>query len=45
VVLTARNPERGSAAAARIRADFPGADVELRNLETADLESVRALRT
>jgi len=42
VVLTARNPERGAAAVARIREDFPGADVELRILDTADLDSVRA---
>jgi NAD(P)-dependent dehydrogenase (short-subunit alcohol dehydrogenase family) len=42
VVLTARKPERGAAAVVRIREEFPRADVELRILDTADLDSVRA---
>src|SRR3954468_4401706 len=42
VVLAARSPERGAAAVERLRADAPAADVELRRLDLADLDSVRA---
>ena len=43
VVMACRNPARGEAAAARIREDVPGAVVEVRTLDLASLESVRAL--
>ncbi|WP_344885791.1 oxidoreductase [Allokutzneria multivorans] len=42
VVLTARNAERGGAALAKIRVEYPGADLELASLDLADLDSVRA---
>jgi NAD(P)-dependent dehydrogenase (short-subunit alcohol dehydrogenase family) len=42
VILAARNPERGATAMARIREEVPDADVELRLLDTSDLDSVRA---
>ncbi|GGR10810.1 oxidoreductase [Streptomyces netropsis] len=41
VVLTARNPEKGRAALGRLRDEQPGAVVELRPLDLADLDSVR----
>jgi NAD(P)-dependent dehydrogenase (short-subunit alcohol dehydrogenase family) len=42
VVMTARSRARGEAAAARIGQDVPGASLELRTLDLADLDSVRA---
>ncbi|WP_067534239.1 oxidoreductase [Nocardia crassostreae] len=42
VILTARDPGRGRDALDRIRHDHPGAAVELRALDLADLASVRA---
>ena len=42
VILTARNAERGEAALANLREEEPGADVELRSLDLADLGSIRA---
>jgi NAD(P)-dependent dehydrogenase (short-subunit alcohol dehydrogenase family) len=42
VVMTARDQLKGEAATARVRHDVPGASLELRNLDLADLESVRA---
>ncbi|MEV0650727.1 oxidoreductase [Phytomonospora sp. NPDC050363] len=42
VVLACRSPERGADAVARLRAEIPGAAVELRALDLADLASVRA---
>ena len=42
VVLTARNAERGRAALAKIRVEYPNADLELASLDLADLDSVRA---
>jgi NAD(P)-dependent dehydrogenase (short-subunit alcohol dehydrogenase family) len=41
VVLAARDEQRGREALERIRAEVPDADVELRPLDLADLESVR----
>ncbi|MER6910973.1 oxidoreductase [Streptomyces sp. NPDC000594] len=41
VVLACRSPERGRAARDRIRAALPGAEVEFRPLDLADLSSVR----
>jgi NAD(P)-dependent dehydrogenase (short-subunit alcohol dehydrogenase family) len=43
VLLACRNPERGVEAVRRLRAQDPGADVEHRPLDLADLASVRAL--
>ncbi|MBS2537329.1 SDR family oxidoreductase [Catenulispora sp. NF23] len=42
VVMTARDRIKGEAAAARIGQDVPGASLELRILDLADLDSVRA---
>jgi len=42
VVLACRSAERGEAALARVRAGAPGAQVELRLLDLADLASVRS---
>jgi NAD(P)-dependent dehydrogenase (short-subunit alcohol dehydrogenase family) len=42
VVMTARDQLKGEAAAARVRQDVPGASLELRILDLADLESVHA---
>jgi NAD(P)-dependent dehydrogenase (short-subunit alcohol dehydrogenase family) len=42
VVMTARNRIKGEAAVARIGQDVPGASLELRTLDLADLDSVRA---
>jgi NAD(P)-dependent dehydrogenase (short-subunit alcohol dehydrogenase family) len=42
VVMTARSRIKGEAAAARIGQDVPGASLELRSLDLADLDSVRA---
>jgi NAD(P)-dependent dehydrogenase (short-subunit alcohol dehydrogenase family) len=42
VVMTARDGAKGEAAAARIGQDVPGASLELRTLDLADLDSVRA---
>ena len=42
VVLAARNAERGEEALRRVREEVPGADAELRSLDLADLDSVRA---
>ncbi|MDJ0954534.1 MAG: oxidoreductase [Acidimicrobiia bacterium] len=41
VLLGCRNPEKGTAALARIADAHPGADVELVELDLADLDSVR----
>jgi NAD(P)-dependent dehydrogenase (short-subunit alcohol dehydrogenase family) len=41
VVLAVRTPSKGDAAAASIRQAHPGADVEVRELDLADLSSVR----
>jgi NAD(P)-dependent dehydrogenase (short-subunit alcohol dehydrogenase family) len=41
VVLAARDPERGDAAVGQVRVQAPGASVELRRLDLADLASVR----
>jgi NAD(P)-dependent dehydrogenase (short-subunit alcohol dehydrogenase family) len=43
VVLPVRNPRKGEAALARIRALVPGADVSLRDLDLSSLASVAAL--
>jgi NAD(P)-dependent dehydrogenase (short-subunit alcohol dehydrogenase family) len=45
VVLTARDPERGDLALGQVRVQAPGASVELRQLDLADLASVRAFAT
>ncbi|MEU6246830.1 oxidoreductase [Glycomyces sp. NPDC047010] len=42
VVMTVRNTAAGEAAAAAIRAEVPDADLEVRRLDLADLDSVRA---
>jgi len=42
VVMTARDQAKGDAAVERIRAEHPAADVELRPLDLADLDAVRA---
>jgi NAD(P)-dependent dehydrogenase (short-subunit alcohol dehydrogenase family) len=42
VTLTARDPGRGTTALDRLRAEVPGARVELGALDLADLDSVRA---
>jgi len=42
VVMTVRNTAAGEAAAGAIRGDVPGADLEVRRLDLADLDSVRA---
>ncbi|GGW88058.1 oxidoreductase [Streptomyces caelestis] len=42
VVLTARNPDKGRAALEMLRDEQPGSMVELRRLDLADLDSVRA---
>jgi NAD(P)-dependent dehydrogenase (short-subunit alcohol dehydrogenase family) len=42
VVMTARDRERGGAAARRVRAAVPGADLAVAELDLADLDSVRA---
>lgn len=42
VVMTARDLVKGEAALARVGQDVPGASVELRTLDLADLDSVRA---
>ena len=42
VVMTSRNRVKGEAAVGRIGQDVPGASVELRTLDLADLDSVRA---
>jgi len=42
VTMAVRDPERGEAAAARIRESVPDADLEIRVLELASLDSVRA---
>jgi NAD(P)-dependent dehydrogenase (short-subunit alcohol dehydrogenase family) len=42
VVMTARDRVKGQAAAARVGQDVPGASLELRLLDLADLDSVRA---
>jgi NAD(P)-dependent dehydrogenase (short-subunit alcohol dehydrogenase family) len=41
VVLAVRDPERGKAAVRRIRSEVPDADVEVGDLDLADLGSVR----
>lgn len=43
VVLPVRNPAKGAAAVDRIRAVHPGADVSLRDLDLASLDSVARL--
>ncbi|MEV7617116.1 oxidoreductase [Streptomyces sp. NPDC089799] len=42
VILTARNADKGRAALAGLRGELPGASAELRLLDLADLDSVRA---
>lgn len=42
VVMACRDLERGDAAAGDVRQSLPGADLEVRRLDLADLESVRA---
>jgi NAD(P)-dependent dehydrogenase (short-subunit alcohol dehydrogenase family) len=42
VVMAVRNTDKGKAAAARIRAEIPEADLELRKLDLGSLDSVRA---
>jgi NAD(P)-dependent dehydrogenase (short-subunit alcohol dehydrogenase family) len=42
VVMTARDPARGADALRRLHEDVPDADVELRELDLADLASVRS---
>lgn len=42
VTLAVRSPDRGAAAAESVRAAVPGADLEVRALDLADLASVRA---
>ena len=42
VILAARNPNRGETAMHQLRAQAPGANVELRSLDLADQGSVRA---
>jgi NAD(P)-dependent dehydrogenase (short-subunit alcohol dehydrogenase family) len=42
VIVAARNEAKGLGAIARIKAEHPGATVEFRALDLADLESVRA---
>jgi NAD(P)-dependent dehydrogenase (short-subunit alcohol dehydrogenase family) len=43
VVMPVRNPTKGAAAIERIKAETPGAEVSLRDLDLASLESVAAL--
>jgi NAD(P)-dependent dehydrogenase (short-subunit alcohol dehydrogenase family) len=45
VTMAVRDLSRGEAAAARIRAEVPGADLELGQLDLASLDSVRAFAT
>ncbi|WP_422734216.1 SDR family oxidoreductase [Micromonospora sp. WMMD558] len=42
VVLPVRNPDKGAAAAAEVRAAVPGASISTRNLDLAALGSIRA---
>ena len=42
VIMAVRNLDKGTAAAEQIRAQIPGARLELRRLDLADLDSVRA---
>src|SRR5690242_3226584 len=42
VIMAVRNLDKGAAAAGQIRAQIPGARLELRQLDLADLDSVRA---
>ncbi|MFD7920441.1 oxidoreductase [Streptomyces sp. NPDC059740] len=42
VVMACRNPDRGRAALEQLTGEVPGAEVELRELDLADLTSVRA---
>ena len=42
ITMAARNPEKNEAAAARIRENVPGAELELRTLDLCSLESVRS---
>lgn len=42
VIMASRNTEKGEAAAAEIRASSPGAELEVRELDLASLDSVRA---
>ncbi|MFV0316735.1 MAG: oxidoreductase [Microthrixaceae bacterium] len=42
VVLAVRNPERGEAAIAEMRAAVPGADLALQQVDLASLDSIRA---
>ena len=42
ITMAARNAEKNEAAASRIREKVPGADLELRTLDLAELASVRA---
>jgi NAD(P)-dependent dehydrogenase (short-subunit alcohol dehydrogenase family) len=43
VVMPVRNPRKGEAAIAKIRAQHPGAEVSLRELDLSSLESVAAV--
>jgi NAD(P)-dependent dehydrogenase (short-subunit alcohol dehydrogenase family) len=42
VIMAVRNLDKGATAAGQIRAQIPGARLELRHLDLADLDSVRA---
>ncbi|MFG2291742.1 oxidoreductase [Streptomyces sp. NPDC048603] len=42
VILTVRNTDKGTAALGRLRGELPEASAELRSLDLADLDSVRA---
>ncbi|SDL68972.1 NAD(P)-dependent dehydrogenase, short-chain alcohol dehydrogenase family [Glycomyces sambucus] len=42
VVMAVRTPAKGEAAAAAIKAEVPGADLEVRRLDLADLDAVRS---
>ena len=41
VIIAVRNPEKGNKAAEKIRKQYPGADVEMMELDLADLASVK----
>ncbi len=45
VLLACRNAEKGEAARAKIAADYPAANVQVRVLDVADLDSVRRFAT
>ena len=41
VIMTSRNMEKGEAAAEKIRQEYPQADVEVWQLDLADLDSIQ----